>query len=53
MGELVQGLTAAGFEDVRVVRSFDPFIGASKERTARRYRVRGVNLLGIKRPQSD
>jgi len=34
---------------VRVVQSFDPFLGASKEKTARRFGVRGVNISGRKR----
>jgi hypothetical protein len=33
---------------VRVVRSFDPFLGSRKEKTARRFGVRGVNVLGFR-----
>jgi len=34
--------------DAREVESFDPFLGTSKERTARRYEVRGINVLASK-----
>ena len=48
MGELAEALGSVGFEGVQVVASFAPFLGASKEGTARRYHVRGVNMLGLK-----
>jgi hypothetical protein len=35
---------AAGFEKVEILARFDCFAGTSKERTARRYSVMGVNL---------
>jgi len=31
------------------VRRFDCFVGSSKEKTARKYGVRGVNVIAIKR----
>jgi hypothetical protein len=36
---------SAGFVDVRITDRFDPFGGTSKERTARKYGVIGVNVL--------
>jgi hypothetical protein len=33
---------------VQELRSFDPFYGTSKEKTARHFEVRGVNVLAIK-----
>jgi len=44
VGELTRALEEAGLTDVRVVREHDPFEGTSKERTARRYEVIGVDL---------
>ena len=41
-------LAEVGFEDVQVTGTFDPFEGTSKERTARRYRVQGVNVHAVK-----
>lgn len=40
---------AAGFDDVAITKRFDCFAGASKERTARRYGVMGVNLSAVRR----
>jgi hypothetical protein len=37
-----------GFVDVRVVARFDCFRGTSKERTARKYGVRGANVFARK-----
>ena len=37
-----------GFRSVRVSEYFDPFGGTSKERVARKYGVRGVNLHALK-----
>jgi hypothetical protein len=34
----------AGFSDVAIARRFDCFLGTTKERTARRYGVVGVNV---------
>jgi hypothetical protein len=39
----------AGFREATVVEMFDPFIGTSKEQTARKYGVDGVNFLAYKR----
>lgn len=41
---MVDALTAAGFEDVRIVGRFDCFAGTTKERTARRFDAFGVNV---------
>lgn len=48
MGELVAVLSAVGFTDVRVTESFDPFLGTSKEKTARHFDVQGVNVAAVK-----
>ena len=37
-----------GFRSVRVTEYFDPFGGTSKERVARKYAVRGVNVHALK-----
>jgi hypothetical protein len=37
-----------GFRSVRVREYFDPFGGTSKERVARKYGVRGVNVHALK-----
>ena len=39
-----RGFAAAGFTDVRITHRFDCFEATSKEKTARRYGVIGVNL---------
>jgi hypothetical protein len=44
----VDTFAAAGFRDVHIVARFDCFAGTSKERTARRYGVGGVNLAAIR-----
>jgi hypothetical protein len=40
--------TSAGFTDVAITNRFDCFVGTTKERTARRYGVIGVNLRATK-----
>ena len=37
-----------GFRSVRVSEYFDPFGSTSKERVARKYGVRGVNVRALK-----
>jgi hypothetical protein len=37
-----------GFEGVRVRKRFDCFLGTSKEKTARKFGVRGVNISATK-----
>ena len=37
-----------GFTEVRVMAHFDCFRGTTKERTARKYGVRGANLFARK-----
>ena len=37
-----------GFRSVRLTEYFDPFCGTSKERVARKYGVRGVNVHALK-----
>jgi len=44
----VAALLGAGLSDARVVESFDPFQGSAKEKTARHFGVRGVNVLARK-----
>ncbi len=44
MAELIGLLGELGFEDARVTEQFDPFAGTSKEATARKYGVVGVNI---------
>jgi len=41
-------LSSIGFKDVEVRERFDPFRGTSKERTARKYGVMGVNVFARK-----
>ena len=41
-------LTDSGFTAVRITEQFDPFGGSSKERTARKYGVSGVNVHALK-----
>ena len=41
-------LVQIGFTDVAVVARFDCFLGTSKEKVARKYGVRGVNVLARK-----
>ena len=41
-------LEQVGFRDVRLVRRFDTFRGTSKEATAKKYGVRGVNVVATK-----
>ena len=41
-------LTQVGFHSVAIVDRFDPFGATSKERTARKYGVVGVNVYAVK-----
>lgn len=41
-------LAAIGFSGVRVTHRFDPFRGTSKEATARKFGVTGVNVVAFK-----
>lgn len=41
-------LEEIGFRAVRVAEHFDPFGATSKERVARKYGVRGVNVHALK-----
>jgi hypothetical protein len=43
----VLALTSVGFTDVGITEYFDPFGGTSKERVARKYGVRGVNVHAL------
>jgi len=38
---------SAGFTEVAITARFDCFAGTTKERTARRYGVMGVNLSAV------
>ena len=42
-----------GLDGVRVTDRYDPFQGTSKEKTARRYGVAGVNVFARKAPASS
>jgi hypothetical protein len=46
---MIDVFATAGFNDVRITHRFDCFIGTTKERTARRYGVIGVNVSARKR----
>jgi hypothetical protein len=46
--ELVRYLTQIGLEDVRITARFDCFRATSKEETARKYGVHGVNVFARK-----
>jgi hypothetical protein len=41
-------LESVGFSSVRIAEYFDPFGGSLKERVARKYGVRGVNVHALK-----
>jgi hypothetical protein len=41
---MIDVFEAAGFRDVAITHRYDCFAGTSKERTARKYGVIGVNL---------
>ena len=45
---MIDAFQAAGFEDVAITHRYDCFAGTTKERTARRYGVIGVNLSAVK-----
>jgi hypothetical protein len=45
---MIDVFAAAGFSGVRITQRFDSFVGTTKERTARRYGVAGVNLSAKK-----
>jgi hypothetical protein len=38
---------SAGFTDVAISHYYDCFVGTTKESTARRYGVKGVNLSAV------
>ncbi|HYU79903.1 MAG TPA: hypothetical protein VEK56_13015 [Vicinamibacterales bacterium] len=44
----MSAFAAAGFHDVHVTGRFDCFAGTTKEQTARRYGVVGVNLAAAR-----
>jgi hypothetical protein len=39
---------SAGFREARITRRFDPFAGTTKERTARKHHVAGVNFTAVR-----
>jgi hypothetical protein len=45
---LLSLLRNLGFADVFLVQRFDCFVGTSKEATARKYGVRGVNVVAFR-----
>jgi hypothetical protein len=46
--ELVAAFGEAGFTEARITDRFDCFEATSKEKTARRYGVIGVNLSAVR-----
>lgn len=46
--EIVAAFRSSGFDDVSITHRFDCFAGTTKERTARRYGVVGVNLSAMR-----
>jgi hypothetical protein len=48
VAEINPVLTAAGFVDVAITERFDCFRGTSKEKTARKYGVLGMNIYARK-----
>jgi hypothetical protein len=48
VAEIIPVLTAAGFVDVSMKDRFDCFRGTSKERTALKYGVLGMNIYARK-----
>jgi hypothetical protein len=44
----VSAFADAGFVDVAITQRYDCFAATSKERTARRYGVIGVNLTAVR-----
>jgi len=50
VAEITPALTTAGFVDVAIKTRFDCFRGTSKENTARKYGVLGMNIYA-RRPQ--
>lgn len=47
-GRAAVRLESVGFTSVRLAEYFDPFGGTSKERVARKYGVRGVNVHALR-----
>jgi hypothetical protein len=45
---MIELFGTAGFHDVVVTHRYDCFAGTTKERTARRYGVVGVNLSAVR-----
>lgn len=43
---MIEAFRAVGF-DAQITERFDCFAGTTKERTARRYGVMGVNVLAV------
>jgi hypothetical protein len=41
---MIDVFTSAGFDEVSITHRYDCFAGTTKERTAKRYGVIGVNL---------
>jgi hypothetical protein len=45
---MISVFESAGFTGVSITHRFDCFAGTSKERTARRYGVTGVNVSAVR-----
>jgi hypothetical protein len=44
---MIEAFRQAGFDNVAITHRYDCFEGTTKERTARRYGVIGVNLSAV------
>jgi hypothetical protein len=45
---MIGAFGSAGFDDPRIVARFECFAGTTKERTARKYGVVGVNFRAVR-----
>jgi hypothetical protein len=45
---MIDVFASAGFTQIALTQRYDCFDGTSKESTARRYRVQGVNLSAVR-----
>ena len=48
MAELVSLLGEIGFSGVKIIETFDCFRGTSKEGVAKKFGVKGVNVIALK-----
>ena len=45
---MISVFESAGFESVAITQRYECFVGTTKERTARRYGVVGVNVSAVR-----